>query len=117
MLMQLRFLNTKHGYIAGVGDGIVTINGNPASRMIYILDSNNLTWLQSAKSLPNGHYLVNNLDPNKKYLVICRDLPPNGPDQRYEPTVFDYVPPATDLTVAEQQALWQSWQDDATNTG
>ena len=98
------------GYIAGTGDGIVTINGRPARREIWCMDASNYVWLRRAWSLTNGHYLITGLDPNKRYLVMSRDLPPNGVDQRYEPFAWDYVEPATDLTLGEQKALWASWQ-------
>ncbi|WP_230660521.1 hypothetical protein [Psychrobacter sp. I-STPA10] len=99
------------GYIAGSGAGIVTVAGKSASREVILLD-NNYNLLARQASLKNGHYMFIGLDPNKQYLVICRDLPPNGIDQRYEPFCWDYVTPATDLTVAEQQELWQSWQSE-----
>lgn len=96
---------TNKGYIAGTGDGIVTVNGKPQSLKIYALDPVTMTWLQTAKSLPNGHYLIQNLDPTKQYLVMARDH-----NKEYEPFCWDYVTPATDLTIAEQQQLWDSWQ-------
>ncbi len=94
-----------HGYIAGTADGIVSVAGQSASRMIYVFDIVTLTWLQTSKSLANGHYLIMGLDPNKHYLIMCRDY-----KRDYEPCVYDYVQPATDLTLAEQKELWQSWQ-------
>lgn len=97
------------GYIAGVGDGIVTVNNMPASRRVILLDAETMQIVMLNTSLKSGHYLFSGLDANKRYLVMCRDLPPNGIDQRYEPAVYDYVPPATDLTIEQQQALWKSW--------
>lgn len=99
------FVPQYTGYIAGTGDGIVSVGGVPASRKIYIFDPILLTWLQTAKSLPSGHYLIQNLDPNKQYLILARDY-----NHEYEPAAWDYVTPATDLTVQQQQALWDSWQ-------
>ena len=93
------------GYIAGTADGIVTANGVAARRDIVVLDAINLSVVQRSQSFANGHYLLNGLDPNQKYMVMARDH-----NKEYEPAVFDYVTPATDLTVAEQQALWESWQ-------
>ncbi len=93
------------GYIAGAGEGIVSVGGKPASRKIYVFDPVLMTWVQTAKSLPNGRYLIQNLDPNKQYLIIARDH-----NKEYEPAVWDYVTPATDLTIQQQQELWQSWQ-------
>ncbi|MFB2539131.1 hypothetical protein [Acinetobacter sp. c3-l95] len=95
----------QKGYIAGIDDGIVTVANKPASRKIYVLDSMTLQQLQTAISLPNGHYLIVGLDPNKQYLIICRDH-----NREYEPAVWDYVKPATDLTLAEQKVLWQQMQ-------
>ena len=96
----------KPGYIAGTGNGIVSAGGLPAKRKIYVFDSLTLTLLVIAKSLPNGHYLIPNLDPTKQYLVMARDY-----NKEYEPAVWDYVTPATDLTVQQQQELWESWQN------
>lgn len=105
MILPAIFAYENKGYIAGSSDGIVTVNGQPASRKIYVLDPVLMTWIQTAKSLPNGHYLIQNLDPNKQYLIMVRDY-----NREYEPAVWDYVTPATDLTIAQQQELWQSWQ-------
>lgn len=103
----------KHtGYIAGTSDGIVTINGLPAKRMILVMDALSTTheWIAKVWSLDNGHYYIPELDPNKLYAVMARDLPPNGIDTRYEPFAWDYVQPATDLTISEQRELWESWK-------
>lgn len=105
MILSAIFAYENKGYIAGLADGIVTVNGQPARRKIYIFDSVSMLWIKTATSLPNGHYLVGNLDPAKKYMVMARDY-----NREYEPAVFDYVTPATDLTIAQQQALWESWQ-------
>ena len=100
------FLGTNLvGYIAGQADGIVTVNGNAAKCDIYVLNVKNFTIVQRSQSLSSGHYLLNGLDPSKQYMVIARDY-----NHEYEPAVWDYVTPATDLTIAQQQELWQSWQ-------
>ena len=93
------------GYIAGTADGIVTVNGVAARRDIILLNTQDLSVVQRSQSLSNGHYLLNGLDPNQKYMVMARDY-----NKEYEPAVWDYVTPATDLTTAQQQALWESWQ-------
>lgn len=104
-------LSLRHsGYIAGTNDGIVTVAGKPASRKIWLLDAKTMTFEQVITSLNNGHYMFLGLDFDKSYLVMVRDLPPNNVDQRFEPFVWDHVKPADDLTIAEQRALWQSWQ-------
>ncbi|MGB6926424.1 hypothetical protein [Psychrobacter sp.] len=94
-----------NGYIAGSGDGIVTVVGKPESRKIWLLNSQTLAVEQVTTSLNNGHYMFLGLDAAKEYLVMVRDH-----KKEYEPFAWDYVKPADDLTVAEQQALWQTWQ-------
>lgn len=96
---------TNTAYIAGSGDGIVTVLGKPASRNIYLLNSKNLAVMRVATSLETGNYIFSNLDPSNEYLVMVRDF-----KRQLEPFAWDYVKPANDLTIAEQQALWQSWQ-------
>lgn len=93
------------GYIAGVNDGIVTVLGKPASRCIFLLNANTLLVERAQWSLKNGHYLILNLDTSKEYLVMVRDY-----KKELEPFAWDYVKPANDLTIAQQQALWESWQ-------
>jgi hypothetical protein len=93
------------GYIAGSGDGIVTAKGKPASRKIWLLNARSLAVEQGVASLKNGHYIFMGLDSAKEYLVMVRDY-----KKELEPFAWDYVKPADDLTIAEQQALWQTWQ-------
>ena len=96
----------KHSsYIAGANDGIVTVQGKPVARKIWLLNAQTLAVEQVITSLKNGHYLFIGLDPAKEYLVMARDY-----KREYEPFVWDYVKPADDLTIDEQQALWLSWQ-------
>lgn len=93
------------GYIAGSADGIVTVKGLPASRKIWLLNAQTMAIEQVITSLKNGHYIFLGLDLTKEYLVMVRDY-----KRELEPFAWDYVKPADDLTVAEQQALWQTWQ-------
>lgn len=93
------------GYIAGVGDGIVTVLGKPADRKIYLFDIATMARERVVTSLKNGHYIFKGLDPSKEYLVMVRDF-----KRELEPFAWDYVKPATDLTLDEQHALWASWQ-------
>lgn len=97
--------NNYGGYIAGTGDGIVTVQGKPASRKICLLDAQTMAVEQIITSLKNGHYMFLGLDPAREYMVMVRDY-----KKEYEPFVWDYVKPADDLTIDEQQALWASWQ-------
>lgn len=102
---QLLLGTSRIGYIAGTGDGIVTVQGKPAKRDIWLLSTNTLAVEQIVTSLDNGRYIFTSLDPDSEYLVMARDH-----NKQYEPFVWDYVIPATDLTIAEQQALYSSWQ-------
>lgn len=94
----------RMGYIAGSGDGIVTVQGKPASRKIWLLNAQTLAVEQVVTSLKNGHYLFLGLNPASEYLVMVRDY-----KKEFEPFVWDYVAPADDLTIAEQQALWATF--------
>ncbi len=105
MITDLYKSMAGRSYIAGTGDGIVTVSGKPASRKIWLLNAQTLAVEQVATSLKNGHYIFMGLDPAKKYLVMARDY-----KKEYEPFVWDDVTPADDLTIDEQQVLWQSWQ-------
>ena len=97
-------LSLKHnGYIAGSGDGIVTLNGKPSARHVYLLNAITMQLLRRNQSLDNGHYLFMGLDPSKQYLVIARDY-----KEKFEPVALDFVSPATNLTIDEQQTMW-SW--------
>ena len=93
------------GYIAGSGDGIVTVRGKPASRMIWLLDAKTMLVERVGISLNQGRYLFKGLDTSKEYLLIARDF-----KREFEPFAWDYVKPVDDLTFDEQEALWQSWQ-------
>jgi hypothetical protein len=99
-------LSLKHsGYIAGAGDGIVTVKGKPASRKIWLLNALTMEVERSVVSLDNGHYLFKGVDPNSEYLVMVRDY-----KKELEPFAWDYVQPADDLALSDQSELWLSWQ-------
>lgn len=94
-----------NNYIAGSGDGIVTVAGKPAARKIWLLNAKTLAVEQVIPSLKNGHYMFLGLDPAKKYMVMVRDY-----KKEYEPFVWDDVTPADDLSIDEQMALQLAWQ-------
>lgn len=100
------YLPEHAGYIAGTDDGIVTVGGVPASRKIYVFDAVTLKLIQTTTSLANGHYLIRNLNPNRKYLLICRDYKGD-----YEPYAWDFVTPKADKTPALLDELWQTMLD------
>lgn len=105
MFLSHYYSTDGKGYIAGTGDGIVTVAGVPAARRVWLLNAQSLVIERVVTSLKNGHYLFMGLDPAKKYLVMVRDY-----KKEYEPFAWDYVTPADDLTIEEQQALWKTWQ-------
>lgn len=96
---------SNSGYIAGSGDGIVTVKGVPSARNIYLLDAMTMQLLSHNQSLKNGRYLFVGLDPSREYLVMVRDY-----KRELEPFAWDYVKPANDLTIGEQQTMWVGWQ-------
>lgn len=91
--------NNKH-YIAGTGDGIVTVLGKPASRKIWLLNAQTMVVEQVVTSLKNGCYLFMGLDPAKRYIVMVRDY-----KKEFEPFVWDNVKPTDDLTIDKLQAM------------
>lgn len=105
MIINAYFTYKGWGYIAGARDGIVTVEGKAASRKIWLLDAKTMVVEQVVTSLKNGHYLFVGLNPASEYLVMVRDY-----KRELEPFVWDYVKPADNLTIAQQQALWQTWQ-------
>lgn len=96
---------THSGYIAGTGDGIVTVQGKPASRKIWLLNAQTMAVEQVITSLNNGHYMFLGLNPASRYLVMVRDY-----KKEFEPFAWDEVPPADDLTIDGQMTLQASWQ-------
>ncbi len=101
------FLSLRYdGYISGDGEGIVTVQGKPASRKILLLHAQTLAIESSQWSLNNGHYAFFGLDPGKRYLVMARDY-----KKEFEPFVWDDVAPAADKAIDEQQAMWASFQN------
>lgn len=97
------------GYVSGEDDGIVTIGGVPARREMVVFNMD-LSVHSRFYSLENGHYLINNLDPNQQYMIMARDLPPSDGVERYEPATWDYVIPMNDKTQDEQMEMWEKWQ-------
>lgn len=112
MIFDLSIVNRARfygvGYIAGTGDGIVTVAGVPSSRAIslYAIYKNQpLVFVKSVWSNAQGRYIFRDLDTNFRYLVLARDYA-----EQYEPFAWDYVAPSTDLSPSEQYNLEQSWR-------
>lgn len=111
MILKLYINNRRQfngsGYIAGTGDGIVTVAGKAASRAIYLYalySYKPMALVAKTWSTAQGNYMFANLDTSMRYLVMVRDYA-----GQYEPFAWDYVVPATDLTTHEQYLLEQSW--------
>lgn len=109
-LTQKDYYHGGHGYIAGTADGIVTVAGQPAQREVWVLSVSDHRLIRRVWSDVKGRYMITHLDPDKEYLVLARDYA-----RQLEPFAYDYVKPATDLTLTEQQALMASWQADTAN--
>lgn len=115
MLIPIYAHPTHTGYYMGQLDGIVTVAGEPQACQVIAFNAVTLQITNTAISLPNGRYWLNNLDPNKQYLLMARDnlRVARGDDIRavrdYEPFCYDDVYPANTLTLNEQMALWQQW--------
>lgn len=90
----------KTGYVAGTGDGIVTIDGKPAVRLVYALNKD-MNVVAVSISAQSGQYLLKNLDPSQRYLVLCRDH-----TGVYDPACYDHIAPMNDKTGAEIGQLW-----------
>lgn len=105
MILDMYVEVKGRGYIAGTGDGIVTVQGKSSSRKIWLLDAKTMFVEQVVLSLKSGNYLFSAIDESKSYLVIVRDY-----KREFEPFAWDFVKPANDLTIIEQQSLWESWQ-------
>ena len=105
MIFDIYHAYSGQGYIGGAGDGIVTVQGKPASRKIWLLNARTMVVDQVVTSFKNGHYMFLGLNPDNRYLVMVRDY-----KKECEPFVWDDVAPANDLTLAEQEALYKSWK-------
>lgn len=77
------------GLIAGRGDGILTVGGEPAERRILLFDRERLKVVRSVWSRPDGTYLLDRLNAGREYLVLAVDH-----KKQYEPVAYDFVRPA-----------------------
>lgn len=75
-------------YIAGEGDGIVSIKGLPVARQVVAFEQNTLTLAAKTWSFPNGSYVLPNLDPAKQYIVMAYDYTDD-----YEPVAYSHITP------------------------
>lgn len=120
MIVPIYAHPTHTGFFAGIGDGIVTVGGEPNACQVFALNPQTLQIVAVTASLPNGRYWLNNLDPKKPYLLMTRDnlrvadstqkAPPTAV-RDYEPYCYDDVYPANHLSWSEQVAMWQNFVD------
>lgn len=105
-ILDCFYLPEHSGYVAGDKNGIVTVNGVPASRQLSVFDARTKQLLQTTTSNDKGNYLIMGLNPKKRYLVMCRPI--FGVDDiGVNTVVWDFVLPMNDLTLDEQNELWQ----------
>ncbi len=75
------------GFIAGAGNGIVTVDGKPGQKRIIVFERiDTLPILRTTWSNADGTYLIDNLDKDKTYLVMAFD-----DKQKYEPVAWDFI--------------------------
>lgn len=85
----IKTLGGGNGYIAGEGEGIVTVNGRPASRrVIAFAPKYNFKPVRSTWSNPDGTYRLANLDTESELIVMAIDH-----EGLYEPVAYDGIKP------------------------
>lgn len=76
------------GFIAGVGKGVVTVEGAPASRRVYLFALPDMRCIDDVWADDNGEYRFSQLDTRKRFLVLARDH-----TGKYDPVSADNVKP------------------------
>lgn len=79
------------GYFAGESPGLVTVNGRPARRQIFVMDRLSMKIVGGTWSDEDGTWRISHLNQNRKYLIIALDH-----KQEYEPVAWDWVSPVVD---------------------
>lgn len=78
---------TKRCFIAGQGNGIVTVDGKPASKRILLFERSHMfPCIRQIWSAADGTYLFGGLESNKLYLVMAVD-----DKEKYEPVAWDFI--------------------------
>ena len=80
-----------HGYIAGEAEGIVTVNGQPASRRIYLFARPRMECIADTWSKNDGSYRFDRLKEDEEYLMVATDY-----KKQYEPVSYDFIKPHVD---------------------
>lgn len=76
------------GFIAGTGKGVVTVDGQPSSRRVYLFEQSSMACLSDMWSNDNGEYRFINLSDKFRYMVLARDY-----TGKYSPISVDNVIP------------------------
>lgn len=76
------------GFIAGTGKGVVTVDGQPSSRRVYLFEQSSMTCIDDMWSNDNGEYRFRNLSDKFRYMVLARDY-----TGKYSPVSVDNVIP------------------------
>ncbi|HGO8485671.1 TPA: hypothetical protein ACLA94_000299 [Neisseria meningitidis] len=76
------------GLIAGAGRGVVTVEGAPASRRVYLFALPDMVCIDDVWADDNGEYRFAQLDTEKRFLLLARDH-----TGKYEPVSADNVKP------------------------
>lgn len=79
------------GYFTGTGDGIVTVDEQPARRRILVFDEQTMRCVRDVYSRDDGTYRVDNLDETRKYMLIGYDN--HG---KYHPDAWSGMIPKTE---------------------
>lgn len=79
------------GYIAGEAEGIVTVNGQPASRRIYLFARPKMECIADTWSKADGSYRFDRLKEDEEYLMVATDY-----KKQYEPVSYDFIKPFVD---------------------
>ena len=61
------------GYIAGEETGVVSVDGMPASKPVFLFDQETMMLARVTYSDANGNYRLSHLDPKRKYIVLSLD--------------------------------------------
>ena len=77
------------GFIAGQGDGVVTVAGATASRPVIVFDKTSFKPLARTVSDTDGTYRIIGIDENRKVFVVAFD-----PSGQFNAVIRDNITPA-----------------------
>ncbi|UXY76188.1 hypothetical protein OCL44_02610 [Neisseria gonorrhoeae] len=81
-------LSVRRRLYRGAGGGVVTVEGAPASRRVYLFALPDMVCIDDVWADDNGEYRFSQLDTEKRFLVLARDH-----TGKYEPVSADNVKP------------------------